>query len=153
MGLYWDTQAFYGCPVSPSVQKVRDRLKIKKLRKKFDCLMVDGACFVYLTRTRKTLYYKQSGLQLACARVKMSDLEECAVVHQSLTGEKLVKKEDFAATDEEKKSFAKMIVEFVKPENREEALVKTGYYMVETFFTTYSLGGKELIAARPIAVE
>jgi hypothetical protein len=127
MGFYWDTHALYGCPVSPSVKKTRDRLKVKKL--------------------------DQSGLQYACKRVKMSDLEECATHYLGGDGEKPIKKEDFAVTDEEKKQLAEFVSEFVKTEHRQEALANIGHYMVETFFSTLDMSGVDLIAVRPIAVD
>jgi len=152
MGLYWDTHVLYGCPVSPSIKKIKRRLKAKKLGEKLDCLIVDGACFVGIARTKKLIVYKQSGLQLACTRVKMADLEECATTYPCSSGQNPVRREDFVVTDEEKKDFAEFIGEFVKPEHKNEALAKTGYYMVETFFTMYNSEPKELIAARPIDV-
>jgi hypothetical protein len=153
MGFYWDTHALYGCPVSPSVKKTRDRLKVKKLGKNLDHLMIDGACFIVLARSKKTLIYNQSGLQYACKRVKMSDLEECATHYLGGDGEKPIKKEDFAVTDEEKKQLAEFVSEFVKPEHRQEALANIGHYMVETFFSTLDMSGVDLIAVRPIAVD
>lgn len=137
MGIYTLSYVFYGCPITPSVEKLNNKLKnISEEEKEIMSISVDknylrssDAVFLIVPRTKIQVTCEIDARDVANGYVKMSDLESITTIQKA----------DITPTADELELFSKYINVLVKDDKRNEANAKIGVYMAE--FTWCTLNG------------
>lgn len=138
MGLYTTSYIFYGCPITPKIDKVKDKIKNistdEKIEKNIvsigleeNYLKADDAVFLIVPRTKKTVYCEPDNTDIANGYIKMSELESVTKI----------KKGDITPTDEENELFTKYINALVKDDKKDEMNSKIGFYFAVFDWSTY----------------
>jgi hypothetical protein len=138
MGFYTTTYIFYGCPITPYVEKVKDKINKISIDEKIEkdimsiglennYITANDSVFLVVPRTKKTVSGQIDKNDVANGYVKMSEIESIDKI----------KKEDITPTEEENNIFSKYINALVREDKKEEMKSKIGFYMGEFGWSTY----------------
>jgi len=126
MGIYQNYFVLFGCPITPSKDKLVEKLQtvkdnISSISSDDNYLIGKDAIFLVVPRTKREISCAFDANDIANGYVKMSELESIAKI----------KKEDLTPTEEEIELFTKYINALVKDDKKDEMNNKIKHYMVE----------------------